>query len=100
PCGTRTRARAAVVGRARPDRGPGTNAADRAPDVALVSGRRAQGLRGRRQHGRTGEPPPARTPSASARGSGRVRLGHRLRAPVLLVPATRLREALPASATR
>src|SRR5581483_5375892 len=91
-------ARAPVVGGGGADRRPREDAEHRRADAALAARRPAEGVRRRRQHGRAGEPAPARAVPPPARRRGRVRRRHRLRAPVPRVPAARLRQALPRAA--
>ena len=62
---------------------------DRPTDAALATRRPPTDLRARRQHGRAGDPAPARTASAAARGRGRVRLGHELLPPLLRLRGSR-----------
>ena len=65
PGGMGTAAAAPLLGLSGPDHRPRADAGDRPTDAALAARRLATDLRARRQHGRSGDPAPARAAPAS-----------------------------------
>src|SRR5207244_287755 len=97
PGGAGTAARPLLVGRSRPDRGPGPHARSRAPCVPVASDRTPADLRRRREHGRPGDPPPAGPPPAPARRCRGVRRAVCHGPPLPRLPPAQARAPAPAA---